>query len=294
MHKFVFHNDRVLPLEQVRLSPGQAGLLNGWGLFTTVRIYDGLPFALDRHWERLVRDAARIQLPVPVTLDAAHGQVREILRTNNVGTGCLRIYFVYNRIGIWGSKESFPVTDFLMYTTDLPQRVGPTKLAVQEQGRHAAHPLTGTKTISWLNNVWMVEQAHQRGFEDVILLNERGEVAECTAANVYCVRSGQVATPPLSSGCLAGVSREILLEISAQAGMAITERTLTLNELYGADEVFISSTTRQVQPVSQIEQHVFKQAPGPLTERYAKLFADYVTRYFENLQATELAHQSGG
>ena len=292
MHKFVFHNDRLLPLEQVRLSPGQAGLLNGWGLFTTLRIYDGLPFALERHWERLVRDAARIQLPVPVTLEAARRHVGELLQANQVGTGCLRIYFVYNKIGIWGSKEPFPVTDFLMYTTDLPQRVGPTRLAVQEHGRHAAHPLTGTKTISWLNNVWMVEQAHQRGFEDVILLNERGQVAECTAANVYCVKDGKVATPPLESGCLAGVSREILLEISTPAGLPIREQALTLDELYAADEVFISSTTRQVQPVSHIENRAFSQAPGPLTQRYAKLFSDYVSRYFEQARSREVAAQS--
>lgn len=279
MYRFVYHNDRVLPLEEVRLSPGQAGLINGWGIFSTVRVYDGVPFALERHYERLARDAERIQLPLKTPLAGVRDAMLAMLQANRATNACVRIYFVFNTIGIWKSDEAFPQVDLIMYAVDVPTRVGPTTLSVQEHGRHAAHPLTGTKVTSWLNNAWMVEQAHRRGFDDALLLNERGEVAECTAANIYCVRGGDVATPPLNSGCLAGVSRQILLEESARSGVSITERTLTLHDFNYADEVFITSTTRHVQPISHIEKRAMKQAPGPITQKLTAFFDDYVKEY---------------
>jgi branched-chain amino acid aminotransferase len=276
MHKFVFHNSRVLPLAEVRLSPGQAGLLNGWGVFSTLRIYRGRPFEFDHHFDRLARDAQRISLPMPYTRTQVHDGVWELIRANQLLDGCMRVYFVNNQAAIWSSNESFPETDWIMYTVDLPMRIGAVKLALQSNGRHAAHPLAGTKVTSWLQNVWVVEKAHERGFEDAVLLNEFDNVTECTAANLYIVKGGQVITPPLSSGCLAGVSRLLLEQIGPPAGVPIVERDFTAKELYDADEVFISSTTRQIQPVEQIEDHRYAQAPGPMTTRLAKIFDDYV------------------
>ncbi len=279
MHRFLYHNDRVLPLEEVRLSPGQAGLINGWGVFSTVRVYDGVPFALERHYERLTRDAERLQIPLKPSLPQLRDAMLAMLQANRVAQACVRIYFIFNTIGIWKSDEAFPEVDFLMYAVDVPSRVGPTKLALQEHGRHAAHPLSGVKVTSWLNNAWVVEQAHRRGFDDALLLNERGEVAECTAANLFCVRGGDVNTPPLASGCLAGVSRQVLLEEAPKIGVSITERTLTLDDINYADEVFITSTTRHVQPISHIEQRAIKQAPGPVTQKLAAFFDSYVKEY---------------
>lgn len=279
MHRFIYHNDRVLPLEEVRLSPGQAGLINGWGIFSTVRVFDGIPFALERHYERLARDAGRIQLPLKTSQSEVRDAMQQMLQANGIGNACVRIYFIFNTIGIWKSAEPFPQVDLIMYAMDVPERVGPTTLSVQENGRHAAHPLTGTKVTSWLNNAWMVEQAHRRGYDDALLLNERGEVAECTAANIYCIRGGDVATPPLSSGCLSGVSRTILMEEGPRMGVPVTERVLKLEDFFYADEVFITSTTRHVQPISHIEKRAMKQAPGPVTQKLAKLFEEYVKEY---------------
>lgn len=295
MHPFVYHNDRVLPLTDVRLSPGQAGLINGWGIFTTLRIYDGQPFAAERHWQRLTRDAVRLQIPLTARFEDVRRAMMQLLEANHAREACLRVYFIHNTIGIWKSDEPFPAVDLIMYTIDVPSRVGPTQLSIREHGRHAAHPLTGTKVISWLNNAWMVEQAHQRGFDDALLLNERGEVAECTAANVYCVRGGQVFTPPLDSGCLAGVSREILLEVGGPAGLPIAERTLKLDDFLSADEVFITSTTRQVQPVDRLEQHAIRQAFGPVTRKAAKLLDDYVKQYISrSAREVETAGKTAG
>jgi branched-chain amino acid aminotransferase len=276
VHKYVFHNDRMAPLTEVRLSPGQAGLLNGWGIFTTLRIYGGQPFAFERHWARLERDARRIDLPLPLSREDALRSILQIVEANRAESGCVRVYFVYNQIGFWKSAEPFPAVDFLAYTTDMPDRGGAVRLAIAEHGRHAAHPLAGTKTTSWLQNVWSVHRAVQRGFDEVILLNERGEVAECTAANVFVCRNGEVRTPPLSSGCLAGVTREILLEQAPAAGVTLIEAPLTRADLQVAEEIFVTSTTRQVQPVQTIESHSVPNAPGPITSRLREVFDAYV------------------
>jgi branched-chain amino acid aminotransferase len=290
MHKLLFHNDGLLPIDRVRLSPGQEGLLNGWGLFTTVRAYDGMPFAFERHWNRLVRDADRIQLPLQQTPSDVRHAIEEVIRANNVQSGCIRVYLIYNKVGIWHSNEPFPIVDLIIYSTDLPGgREDPVRLAVMPHGRHAANPLTGTKVTAWLNNVWHLEQAHKRGFEEVILLNEHAEVAECTAANIFCVRSDAVCTPPRESGCLLGVTREILLEITAQTEFNISERRLTLQEFFDADEVFITSTTRGVQPVQQIEDRHILRGFGPITKRLAESFSNYVKDYFARTKRSPLS-----
>jgi len=281
LHRFVFHNDRVLPLTEVRLSPGQAGLLNGWGIFSTMRVYESVPFAFDRHWNRLARDADRTQLPLSYGPSAARDAVERVIAANAVQSGSIRIYFVHNRGSMWSSDEPLPAVDLIVYSADLPSRVGPTQLALLPDGRHSANPLSGTKVTAWLNNVWHLEQARRSGFEDALLLNERGEVAECTAANVFCVRRHGIVTPPSSSGCLRGVTREILLEIAPQAGIAASEQPISREEIYGADEVFISSTTRQVQAVIGIGEKRFAAAPGPITQRLAGLFSDYVNDYVQ-------------
>jgi branched-chain amino acid aminotransferase len=280
MHEHIFHNDRVLPLAQGRLSPGQSGLLSGWGIFTTIRIYQGQAFAFERHWNRLHRDAERIHLPFDFSSQAVNEALRQVIEANAVSEGCARIYFVNNKAGFWSSNEPGPPTDLLIFTSDLPVFPALTKLALQENGRHAAHPLAGTKVISWLHNVWSLDQARRRGFDEVILLNERGELTECTAANLFCVEAGRVTTPPLSSGCLAGVTREVLLEIAAQIKLPMQEKTLRVNELHEAEEVFITSTSREILPVRQIEDHRVPLSPGPVTARLSKAFSDYLADYF--------------
>ena len=279
MHGHVLHNQRIVPLDRVRLSPGQAGLLNGWGLFSTMRIYDGEMFAFERHWARLERDARRIDLPLPISPEIALPSLRELLSTNRVKSGCLRVYFIYNRIGFWKSGEPLPDVDFLAYTTDLPSRGSAARLAIAEQGRHAAHPLAGTKVTSWLSNVWSLKRAADRGFDEVILLNEHAEVAECTAANIFVCRKGEVRTPPLSSGCLAGVTREILLEHAGSAGVKVVESAVTPRDLEEADEIFVTSTTREVQPVTEIESRGAPLPSGPITARLKELFTRYVRDY---------------
>jgi branched-chain amino acid aminotransferase len=279
IHHFVFHNDRVLPVETVRLSPGQAGLLNGWGLFTTIRIHDGIPFAFERHWSRLERDAERTRCPFPFVAETVREQLAMLLQANTVQDGAARIYAIYNQVGFWRSAENFPRVDLLLCSADLPSYREPSRLGLREFGRYAASPLAGVKVLSWLDNVWNYYEAQQAGFDEVVLLNERGEVAECTAANIFCVRGGRVTTPPLNSGCLSGITRSVLLEIGASVGVEVKEAALRPDDLYAADEVFISSTNRSMLGVSEINGHQIASAPGPVTLQMENAFGEYVQRY---------------
>jgi branched-chain amino acid aminotransferase len=279
IHRHVFHNDQLLPIEKVRLSPGQAGLISGWGLFTTLRIVRGEAFAFERHWRRLEKDAAITRLPMPYAGPRVRVQLQEVIRANKVADGCARIYLIYNQVGFWRSDESQPSVDLVIYTAALPEHREPVRLTVREHGRHAASALSGVKTISWLNNVWSVGEAQKEGFDEVIMLNERGELAECTAANLYIVKGDNVFTPPLNAGCLEGVTRSILFEIAGEAGANLREQSLKLEDLYAADEVFISSTNRNVIGVGEVTGHKFAGAPGPVTKRMNDVFTTYVTDY---------------
>jgi branched-chain amino acid aminotransferase len=277
IHPNIFHNEGLLPIEKVRLSPGQAGLICGWGIFTTLRISRGEAFAYERHWRRLEKDAAITRIPLPCTAAKVRVHLHEVIRANKVTEGCARVYLVYNTVGYWQSNEKQPQVDLIIYTAALPEHRDSVRLGVREHGRHAASPLSGVKSISWLNNVWAVAEASKEGFDEVVMLNERGEVAECTSANIFAVKDGKILTPPLNSGCLEGVTRGILMEIAPETGISVVEQALRPEDLFSADEVFISSTNRNLISVGEIAGQ--KIATGPVCDRMNDLFESYVDEY---------------
>ena len=282
IHRFVFHNDEVKPVEKTRWSPGQGGLICGWGLFTTVRIVRGEAFAYERHWRRLEKDAALIRLPLIYSGARVRVQLQELIRTNRVKEGCARIYLVWNTVGSWKSDEKMAEVDLVIATADLPHYPEMVRLALREHGRHAASPLAGVKTISWLDSVWAAEEAKREGYDEVVLLNERGEVTECTAANIIAVRNDKVITPSLSSGCLEGVTRGVLMEIAAEAGTTVVEQAMRPEDLYAADEVFITSTNRNVIGVKEIAGRIIGAGVGgELTKKLDAAFETYLNDYVD-------------
>jgi branched-chain amino acid aminotransferase len=281
IHRNIFHNESLLPIEKVRLSPGQAGLICGFGLFTTLRIARGEAFAYERHWRRLEKDAATTHLPMPYTAAKVRVHLHEAIRGNRVGEGCARIYLVHNNVGFWQSDEPRPDLDLIITTADMPEYRQPARLALREHGRHAASALCTVKTISWLDNVWSIGEATREGFDEVVLLNERGEVAECTSANIFAVKEGKIFTPPLNSGCLEGVTRGILFEIAPEAGLPLLQQTLRPEDLYSADEVFITSTNRNVISVAEIGGHAVPTPSNSVARRLNDLFAAYVAEYVD-------------
>lgn len=253
MHPFLLHNDRVVEANSILLSPGQVGLLAGWGVFSTIRVFDGVLFAWERHWNRMKRDAEVLRVPFPADPGPVRESLLRLIEANHAPNATLRLIVVRNRGGVWegpGIERDFDLIAFTRGVKDWGKQV---RLGVQPQARHSACPFAGTKMLSWSFNLIWLEQAHDRGWDEVILLNERDQVSECTSANLFAAYGSQVVTPPLASGCLPGVTREVLLEEVRVPGYEIVERDLRLEDLEKADEVFITSTTRELLQVGAIE-----------------------------------------
>lgn len=279
----IFHNDRLLPLEQTRLSPGQMGLFMGWGVFTTLRVSRGIPFALERHWARLERDAARLSVPLPCSLEDLRGALAKVIRANKRAEGVARVIMVRNTGELWADAPARPSTDLLIFTRALVSWPATQRLVLQPAGIFSSGPYAGAKMLSWIEHAGVLERARAQGFDEALLMNEKGELAECTSANIFLVRRGEVFTPPLASGCLPGVTREILLEIGAKSGVTLRQQTLTTDDLATADEVFISSTTREVVGVESISPLWKFPAPGELTLKLKGVFQAYAESYLAAL-----------
>ncbi|HUU14348.1 MAG TPA: aminotransferase class IV [Terriglobia bacterium] len=281
MDSLIFHNGRIVPLKEVHLSPGQVGLLTGWGVFTTLRIYRGLPFAFERHWKRMGRDAERLQLSIEYSEETVRRAVEELARANHRPEGMARVSFVKNSGGLWSQADDLPPTDLLIFTRELTAWPVSHRLRLQPMGIFAGGQYAGAKMLSWVPHAAVLERTHGEGFDDALLLNERGQLAECTSANIFLVREGRVLTPPLSSGCLAGITREVLLEVAPLAGVELVEQELTPADLSSADEVFVSSTTREVAAVGTISPNWTYPAPGKTTQALENAFTNYVHAYLD-------------
>ena len=185
--------------------------MNGWGIFSTIRVQDGVMFAWERHWARMRRDAARMRVPFPEDEKWLEARLYRLIEKNHAANSTLRVVIVRNRGGMWEgpSERAFDTVAFTAPLNDWGEAV---KLGIVPNARHAASEFAGTKYLSWSENLARYERAHEQGFDEVVLLNERGEIAECTSANIFIAKGDQVSTPPLSSGCLPGVTRALLLE----------------------------------------------------------------------------------
>jgi branched-chain amino acid aminotransferase len=285
MHRLLLHNDDVRDARDLIVSPGQLGLLNGWGVFSTLRVYDGVMFAWDRHWARMQRDAERLRVPFPKDPAWLEQRLNKLIEANQAANSTLRVVIVRNGGGTWlkmweGPNAADREFDVVAFTADVNQwETGGVRLGVVEQARHAANEFAGVKYLSWSQNLTWYERAHEQGFDEVVLLNERGEVAECTSANIFVIKGKDVWTPPLSAGCLPGVTRATLLEQIRVPGFSIAEKTLLPADLESADEVFITSTTRELLAVTSVDRLKLKQSSGAVRQRLQAAFTAYVQAY---------------
>jgi branched-chain amino acid aminotransferase len=276
MDPLILHNDRIVPLAEARLSPGQAGLLLGWGVFTTLRLYRGRPFEFHLHCQRMARDAARLDVAMPYAEDVVLDRIVELARANSRPEGAARVSFVRNRGGLWADDSAARPTDLVVFTRELAPWPPVHRLLVQPNASCAAGVLAGAKMLSWAQNSVLNERARSQGYDDALLLNDHGEITECTSANFFMVRAGAVITPSLASGCLPGVTRDALFKVCRQAGIELREEALTPSSLHSASEVFISSTTREVAGVGFVSPDLEFPSPGPVTLRLEAAFVDYV------------------
>lgn len=278
MHHFILHNGKVQPSGVRSLAAGQTGVMNGWGVFSTLRVSQGVLFAYERHWARMVKDAKLMRIPMPAGPEELARDLRLLIEANRAYDSTLRVCVIRNRGGMFEGEEIDRDFDVVAFTSD-PNRWGEgVNLAVEPNARHGANRFAGAKILSWSHNLTWLENAKERGFDEVILLDERGEVSECTSANIFIETDDGFATPPLSSGCLPGVTRELLLGDARPVDVPVVERPIGLHELYEARASFVTSTTRNLLPVSSVEGRTIRR-DSLLGPKLAAALDSYVAAY---------------
>jgi branched-chain amino acid aminotransferase len=279
MHRHLLHNGQIRETTELLVAPGQVGFINGWGIFSTLRVADGVLFAFDRHYQRLRHDAALVRVSFPFSAPDLEKTLLPLVDANRAFNATLRVAIVRNRGGLFEAPQLARDADLIAFTADLTRWNEGVTLSYVPHGRYAAWPFAGTKLTSWAHNLAWYEQAHEDGFDEVILLNEHAQISECTSANIFIIQGEHIWTPPVqSSGCLPGVTRAVLLEELQLPGLTIGERELTASDLEESDQVFITSTTRDLIPVLEIDRQPLRQN-RPVLKRLQDAFSEYRSHY---------------
>lgn len=241
----------------------------GDGVFETAKVEGGRPFALTRHHRRLERSAAGLGLP-PLDLGLVDKGVAAVLDGPPIEFGRLR-YSVTGGPGPLGSdRDDAPLTYIVLAAPQArPPRSG--KLTVVPWTRNERSAVAGLKTTSYAENVVALARAKQHGAIEAVFANTRGELCECTGSNVFVVVDGVVLTPPADAGLLPGITRGLAIEWGRAAGIEIREAALPLDVLHTADEVFITSTTKDVLPIHAVDDRTLAE-DHPVTDALQQVF----------------------
>jgi branched-chain amino acid aminotransferase len=257
---------------EARISPFDHGLLTGDGVFETLRVYRGEPYCWRRHYDRLARSASGMGLAIPPS-PALRRAALDVIDANALSDARLRITVTGGPSPL-GSERGRATPTLILAASELPPPGPATPIAVVTVPwpRNERGALSGLKTISYGENVRALALAKEAGAGEAIFPNTRGELCEGTGTNVFVVTGGIRRTPPEDSGCLAGVTRALILELADRLDIAAEETALPLSAVATADEAFLSSSTRELQAISAVDGHPLPVAPGPVTTLLADAF----------------------
>lgn len=251
------------------LSALDHGVTVGDGVFETVKVIAGEPFALTRHQDRLMRSARGLGLPDP-DLDVVGRGIVAVLDGPVIDFGRLR-FSVTGGVGPLGSDRDDAALTYIVLAAPVPRPPASAKVTVVPFTRNERSAIAGLKTTSYAENVVALSRARQVGAVEAVFANTRGELCECTGSNIFVVVDGEVRTPPLDSGALAGITRELTIEWAEQNGIPVRQGALPIDVLARADEVFITSTTKDILPVHAVDDRELT-VPGPVTARLQDIF----------------------
>jgi branched-chain amino acid aminotransferase len=275
----------ISPAEQARVSVLDNGFTFGDGVYETLRTYDRRPLLLGRHLTRLRASAHRIGIEIPLADAELRERLRALLERAGhcdafirmvVSRGVGDISYHFDRVK--GPTVVMVAKPFEPYP-EAQYRDGIALVIVAVRRNHPLALDPAIKSCNLLNNILAMRETQARGAQEAILLNDRGEVAECASSNVFAVRAGRLVTPPLSAGILAGITREVVLDLARVLGLDAREDTLTVDALLSADEVFITSSLKEVTPVATIDARAIGSGrPGPITQKLGQAFRDALLR----------------
>lgn len=279
----------LVPPEQAVVSVFDRGFLYGDSVYEVVRTYAGVPFELEAHLARLAASAHRIALDLPWSLDRLAAEARRTVAASGNAESYLRLVVTRGagEIGLDPALATAPRVVLIAKELAVPppeayeQGVKVAMVGVRRNLREAIDP--AAKTGNYLNNVLAMKEAHERGAFEALMLDRDGRVTEASTANVFAVRAGELQTPPLDVGILEGVTRRIVLRLALAARIPSREVDLRPQDLWSADELFLTSTIRELVPIVRVthdgvETTISTGAPGPITRRLLADFREHARR----------------
>ncbi len=257
------------------------GLLYGDGIFEGIRFYNGRVFRLEEHLERLWNSAHSIRLEIPVTRLEMTEALLETIRQNDLREGYIRLLVTrgIGNLGLNPEQCKSPSVIIIAATIALYHedfyRKGLTIVTVATRRSNPASLNPAVKSLNYLNNVMARIEANLAGADEALMLNDAGNVAECTADNVFIIKHGQIFTPPITAGALGGITRSVVFEIGAELGVKVIEADFTRHDIFIADECFLTGTAAEIVPVVKADGRAIGNGkPGPTTVRIIARFRE--------------------
>jgi branched-chain amino acid aminotransferase len=269
-------NGRISDQEHAVVPVFDHGFLYGEGVYETLRTYNGQPFLFERHMRRLRTSADMLALPIPLSNDEIATRFRDTMTAAKLGDGVhneayIRILVTRGVGELTYDPAACPTSSVVVIVkpnADPPASAFDQGVRVSLVPVVRNHPATVNpliKSNSLINNALGMQEALRRGGFEGIMRNYKGELAECTQSNLFLVKNGVALTPPVDAGLLPGITREFMFEIGAEAGIAVREAVLRDDDLFAADEAFLTSTTRELVPIVQVDEHTIGAGvPGPI------------------------------
>ncbi|MEO2022668.1 MAG: branched-chain-amino-acid transaminase [Pirellulaceae bacterium] len=272
-------NGTLYAKENAMISVYDHGLLYGDGVFEGIRSYGGQVFRLQEHLDRLWESAKAIWLEIPASKEELAQSVIATLVANDIQDGYIRLIVTRGAgtLGLDPNRTSDPqviiITDRITLYPDEYYQNGLKIVTVATRRNHPDALSPRIKSLNYLNNILAKIEGLQAGCVEALMLNHRDEVAECTGDNIFLVKAGVLATPSTDAGILEGITRQAVIELAVEAGTEVQERTLVMQDIYGADECFLTGSAAEVVPVVQVdERQIGDGMPGPLTRDLMKRF----------------------
>lgn len=275
----VYINGKLVDKEQACVSVFDHGFLFGDGIFEGMRSYGGKVFRLEEHLRRLWDSAKSIWLEIPITREEMAQAVNDTLKVNSIQDGYIRLIVTRGQgtLGLDAHVCKNPliviITDHIaLYPAEFYEK-GLEIITASTMRNHPAAMNPRIKSLNYLNNILAKIEGHHAGCIEALMLNHKGEVAECTGDNIFLVRDGQLLTPPTDAGILEGITRAAVMELAAEARVPVREIAISRHDVYVADECFLTGSAAEVIPVVKVDDRVIGDGhPGPVTRDLAQRF----------------------
>lgn len=280
----IYIDGKFYPESEAKISVFDHGLLYGDGVFEGIRFYNGCVFRLEEHLQRLWDSARSICLDVPISRAEMTEALLESIRKNDMREGYIRLLLTrgVGNLGLNPAQCKKPSVIIIVAAIALyPKEMYEKGLSVVTCATRRTNPASlnpAVKSLNYLNNVMARIEANLAGADEALMLNDAGNVAECTADNVFVIKNGHIFTPPISAGALRGITRAVAFEIAAELGIRIKETDITRHDVFVADECFLTGTAAEVIPVIRADgRSIGTGKPGPISRRMIARFRE-ITR----------------